>query len=397
VERRVYSQQHDAFREIVRAFFVDELLAEYPAWEAAGRPPRDFWTRAGDVGILGIGVPPEYGGLPDATFKHSAIVTEEAQRAGLVLGGVRVQTDICMPYFLEYASEEQRTRWLPGLASGELVSAIAMTEPGAGSDMKAMSTRAVRDGDHYVVNGAKTFITNGLSANLAIVAVKTDPPAEQPDDSRRARSGEAGRRAGARREGISLLVVPAHTPGYERGRKLEKIGLRTQDLAELSFTDMVVPCENLLGEENRGFEYLTSNLAQERLSIALNSQAAAVAALQRALEALRAASGGGGPEQATKFTLAACKAEVEAGQALADRALERHADGELTPSDAAIVKLFCTELQGRVTDRCLQLIGPAAYARTSPLGRAFADARVSRIYGGSSEIMKVIVAKAIGL
>jgi alkylation response protein AidB-like acyl-CoA dehydrogenase len=377
VECRVYSQQHEAFREIVRAFFVNELVPEYPAWEAAGRPPRDFWTRAGDVGILGIGVPPEYGGLPDSTFKHSAIVTEEAQRAGLVLGGVRVQTDICMPYFLEYGSDEQRARWMPGLASGELVSAIAMTEPGAGSDMKAMSARAVRDGDHYVVNGAKTFITNGLSANLAIVAVKTDPAAE--------------------RRGISLLVVPAQTPGYERGRKLEKIGLRTQDLAELSFTDMVVPCENLLGEENRGFEYLTSNLAQERLSIALNSQAAAVAALQRALEALRADPSGRGSEQATKFTLAACKAEVEAGQALADRAPERHTEGELTPSDAAIVKLFCTELQGRVTDRCLQLIGPAAYARTSPLGRAFADARVSRIYGGSSEIMKVIVAKAIGL
>jgi alkylation response protein AidB-like acyl-CoA dehydrogenase len=243
--------------------------------------------------------------------------------------------------------------------------------------MKAMSTRAVRDGDHYLVNGAKTFITNGLSANLAIVAVKTDPA--------------AGRR------GISLLVVPAQTPGYERGRKLQKLGLRTQDLAELSFTDMVIPCENLLGEENRGFEYLTSNLAQERLSIALNSQAAAVAALESALEALRGGAGGRGSEQATKFTLAACKAEVEAGQALADRALERHVDGELTPSDAAIVKLFCTELQGRVTDRCLQLIGPAAYARTSPVGRAFADARVSRIYGGSSEIMKVIVAKAIGL
>jgi alkylation response protein AidB-like acyl-CoA dehydrogenase len=377
VERRVYSQQHEAFREIVRAFFVDELRGEYPAWEAAGRPPRDFWTRAGEVGILGIGVPPEYGGLPDSTFKHSAIVTEEAQRAGLVLGGVRVQTDICMPYFLQYASEEQRARWLPGLASGELVSAIAMTEPGAGSDMKAMSTRAVRDGDHYVVNGAKTFITNGLSANLAIVAVKTDPAAQ--------------------RGGISLLVVPAQTPGYERGRKLEKLGLRTQDLAELSFTDMVIPCENLLGEENRGFEYLTSNLAQERLSIALNSQAAAVAALESALEALRGDAGGRGSEQATKFTLAACKAEVEAGQALADRALECHVEGELTPSDAAIVKLFCTELQGRVTDRCLQLIGPAAYARTSPVGRAFADARVSRIYGGSSEIMKVIVAKAIGL
>jgi alkylation response protein AidB-like acyl-CoA dehydrogenase len=257
------------------------------------------------------------------------------------------------------------------------VSALAMTEPCAGSDMKAMSTRAVRDGDHYVVNGAKTFITNGLSADLVILAVKTDPAAE--------------------RRGISLLVVDADTAGFERGRKLEKIGLRTQDLSELSFTDMVVPCENLLGEENRGFEYLTSNLAQERLSIALNSQAAAVAALDRALAEVTEHGDGPASAQVTKFALAACKADVEAGQALADRALERHVEGELAASDAAIVKLFCTELQGRVTDRCLQLMGPEGYARTSPLGRAFADARVSRIYGGSSEIMKVIVAKAIGL
>jgi alkylation response protein AidB-like acyl-CoA dehydrogenase len=379
MERRVYSQEHEQFRQVVRSFFVDEVVPQYPAWEAAGRPPSGFWPRAGEVGILGIGVPSEYGGLADSTFKHSAVVTEEAQRAGLALGGVRVQTDICMPYFLAYGTAEQRDRWLPGLASGELVTALAMTEPGAGSDMKAMSTRAVRDGDHYVVNGAKTFITNGLSANLAIVAVKTDPA--------------AGRR------GISLLVVDAETPGFERGRKLEKIGLRTQDLAELSFTDMAVPSANLLGEENRGFEYLTNNLAQERLSIALNSQAAARAAVERTVEELgqghdddRAA-----PEQVTKFTLAACQAEVAAGQALADLGLERHVEGELTAGDAAIVKLFCTELQGRVTDRCLQLLGPAGYARTSPVGRAFADARVSRIYGGSSEIMKVIAAKAIGI
>jgi alkylation response protein AidB-like acyl-CoA dehydrogenase len=377
MERRVYSQEHERFRQVVRAFFVDEVLPQYPAWEAAGRPPGDFWPRAGEVGILGIGVPSAYGGLPDSTFKHSAVVTEEAQRAGLSLGGIRVQTDICMPYFLEYGTDEQHDRWLPRLASGELVTALAMTEPGAGSDMKAMSTRAVRDGDHYVVTGAKTFITNGLSANLVIVAVKTDPA--------------AGRR------GISLVVVDSDTPGFERGRKLEKIGLRTQDLAELSFSDMIVPTANLLGEENRGFEYLTNNLAQERLSIGLNSQAASRAVLERTVEALQPDGDRVAAEQVAKFTLAACHAEVEAGQALADLALGRHVEGELTASDAAIVKLFCTELQGRVTDRCLQLLGPAGYARTSPVGRAFADARVSRIYGGSSEIMKVIAAKAIGI
>jgi alkylation response protein AidB-like acyl-CoA dehydrogenase len=361
----------------VRAFFEDEVLPEYPTWEDQGLPPRWFWSRAGELGILGIGVPAEYGGLKGATFKHSAIVTEEAQRAGMALGGLRLQVDICMPYFLEYASGEQRARWLPRLASGELVSALAMTEPGVGSDMKAMSTRAVRDGEHYIVNGAKTFISNGLGADLVILAVKTDPNAD--------------------RRGISLLVVDADTPGFQRGRKLEKIGLRTQDLAELSFTDMVVPSENLLGEENRGFAYLTSNLAQERLSIGLNAQAAAAAALGHTLREVGERGGDLASSQVTKFTLAGCKAEVEAGRALADRAIDSHVAGQLAASDAAIVKLFCTELQGRVTDRCLQLLGPRAYARTSPLGRMFADARVGRIYGGSSEIMKVIVAKAIGL
>jgi len=372
MERRIYDANHEAFRAKVRSFLAEEVLPGYPEWELAGRPPEWFWRRAGELGILGIGVPEQYGGLPRATFKHSAVVTEEAQRAGLTLGGLRVQTDICMPYFIEYATDEQRARWLPGLAAGKYVSAIAMTEPGAGSDMKAMSTRAVLDGDHYIVDGAKTFITNGLSANLMIVAVKTDP--------------QAGRK------GISLLVVDTATPGFERGRKLEKIGLRTQDLAELAFTDMAVPKANLLGQENRGFEYLTSNLAQERLSIALNSQAAAVATLDHAISAVQQNDAAG---QVAKFELAARKAEVEAGQALADRALDRHVEGELSAADAATVKLFCTELQGRVTDRCLRLLGPAAYARTSPVGRAFADARVSRIYGGSSEIMKVIISKEL--
>jgi len=377
VRRHVYSAEHEAFRASVRDFFTQEVVPDYPGWERAGKPSAEFWQRAGQRGILGIAVPPEYGGLHGSTFKHAAVVTEEAQRAGLAMGGQRVHTDICMPYFLEYATEEQRQRWLPGLASGRYVTAIAITEPGAGSDMKAMATRAVREGDHYVVNGAKTFITNGLSANLMIVCVKTDP--------------------GAGRRGISLIVVDTDTPGFERGRKLEKLGLRTQDLAELAFNEMVVPAENLLGEENRGFEYLTSNLAQERLSLAINAQAAAAATVARTLEHVRTRGNGLAASQTTKFTLAACQTEVDAGQALADQALEEHADGELTASDAAALKLYATELQGRVADRCLQLLGTDGYARSSPVGRSFTDARVSRIYGGSSEIMKVIVAKAMGL
>jgi acyl-CoA dehydrogenase len=378
MRRTVYTAEHEAFRVRVRSFFEDEVRPDYPAWETAGRPPRWFWTRCAELGILGIGVPEEHGGLAGSTFKHSAVVTEEAQRLGLTLGGLRVQTDICMPYFLEYATADQQARWLPRLTSGAAVSALAMSEPAAGSDMKAMATRARRDGDAYLVDGGKTFITNGLSADLVVLAVKTDP--------------------GAGRRGISLLVVEAGSAGFARGRKLEKLGLRTQDLSELFFTDMAVPVADRLGDEGRGFEYLTSNLAQERLSIAVNAQAAAVAALEQTVAAVQAAAEAGRPaDQATKFTLAACATEVGAGQAFADRALDAHDAGELDAADAAAVKLYCTELQGTVADRCLQVLGPAAYNRVDPVGRAFADARVSRIYGGSTEIMKVIVAKAMGL
>ncbi|WP_354698563.1 Acyl-CoA dehydrogenase [Paraconexibacter sp. AEG42_29] len=378
MRRTVYTPEHEAFRVSVRRFFETEVVPEYLSWEATGTPPRWFWKRCGELGILGIGVPDAYGGKPGATFKHSAIVTEEAQRLGLTLGGLRVQTDICMPYFLEYGTAEQHEAWLPRLTSGDAVCALAMSEPAAGSDMKAMATRARRDGDYYVVDGGKTFITNGLSADLVVLAVKTDP--------------EAGRR------GISLLVVEAASDGFERGRKLEKIGLRTQDLSELFFTDMVVPASSRLGDEGRGFEYMTNNLAQERLSIALNAQAAAVAALDQTVAAVqRRTQDEGAPDQATKFALAGCHADVAAGQALADRALDAHEQRDLDPADAAAVKLFCTELQGTVADRCLQVLGAAAYNRVDPVGRAFADARVSRIYGGSTEIMKVIVAKAMGL
>ncbi|MEA2170777.1 MAG: acyl-CoA dehydrogenase [Solirubrobacteraceae bacterium] len=372
MRRTVFTEEHEAFREKVRAFVEAEIEPNYASWERDHKPSREFWRGAGELGMLGIGVPEEYGGLPGSGFKHSAVITEEVTRAGLSVGGVRVQTDICMPYLLHYATDEQKARWLPKLTSGEWVIALAMSEPGAGSDMKAMSTSAVRDGDTYIVNGGKTFISNGTLCDLVILAVKTDP--------------SAGRR------GISLLVVEADSPGFERGRSLEKIGQHAQDLAELFFTDMAVPVSNLLGEENQGFQYLSSNLASERLSIAINCQAHATGVLHRTVAFV-----GEGAEQHAKFELAGCATEIAAGQALIDQALEANERGELTVADAASVKLYCTELQGRVVDRCLQLHGPAGYAKTSPIGRAFADARVSRIYGGSSEIMKVIVAKDIGL
>jgi alkylation response protein AidB-like acyl-CoA dehydrogenase len=380
MRRTIFGPDHQDFRKVVRAFYRDELLPDYPRWEELGAPPQTFWRRAGELGLLGIQVPEEYGGGGVGSFVFNVVLTEEAQAAGMALGGLRLHTDICMPYFLRFANEDQRRRWLPRLAGGDAVAALAMSEPGAGSDVKALATRAVRDGDDYVVNGAKTFISNGSIADLVITAVKTD--------------------LSAGRAGISLLVIEAGMPGFERGRKLRKIGLHTQDLAELSFTDVRVPAANLLGEEGEGFAYLTSNLAQERLSIAVNSQAAAAEAVRGTIEYVKNRSAFGttvAAFQNTKFELAACRAEVDAGQALLDAALAAHDRGELTGGDAAVVKLYCTELQGRVVDRCLQLHGGYGYITEYPIARAYADARVSRIYAGSSEVMKVIIAKEMGL
>jgi alkylation response protein AidB-like acyl-CoA dehydrogenase len=380
VRRTVFNEEHEAFRKVVRSFYENEAVPNYAEWEAAGYPPREFWVKAGELGLLGVQVPEEYGGGGQQTFLYNVILTEEAQHAGLALGGLRVHTDICMPYFLELTTGEQKARWLPPLVSGGAVSALAMSEPGAGSDVKAISTRAVRDGEHYVVDGAKTFISNGLTADLVILAVKTDPAAG--------------------RDGISLLVVDSSTPGFERGRALKKIGLAAQDLAELSFTNMRVPVANLLGQEGEGFRHLTRNLAQERLSIAVNSQAAASVVLATSVEYVKARHAFGttvASFQNTKFELAACATEVEAGQALLDKALTAHDAGELTGADAAKVKLYCTEMQGRVIDRCLQLHGGYGYILEYPVARAYADARVSRIYAGSSEIMKTIISKELGL
>jgi acyl-CoA dehydrogenase len=373
--RSVFTQEQEQFRHAVRRFLNDQVVPQYSTWLADGKPSRQFWRAAADVGILGIGVPEEFGGLAGSDFRHSVVVTEEIQALGLAIGGLRVQTDICLPYLLHHGSPEQRATWLPPMVSGDVVAALGLSEPGAGSDLKAMSTRARRCGDHYVVNGAKTFISNGAAAELVMLAVKTDP--------------DAGRR------GISLLLVDTSTPGFERGRKLDKLGLRAQDLAEISFTDMKIPVGNLLGVENDGFTYLTSNLAQERLSIAVNSQAAAAAALSWAVEEQQRGAGAG---QEVKFTLAQCAAEVAAGQSLIDQALSRHVEGRLSGSDAAIAKLYCTELQGRVVDRCLDLAHPSTVLRSdSRFGNAYLDGRVSRVYGGSSEIMKVIIGQSLGL
>ena len=380
MQRTIYESEHEEWRRTVRSFFLDEVSPRYPSWIEEGSPEPWFWKRAGEIGILGLQVPEAYGGGGSESFKFNAVVGEEAQAAGLALGGLRLHMDICMPYVLAYANDEQRSRWLPRLASGDSVLAIAISEPATGSDMRAVATTAVRDGNQYVVNGAKTFISNGSIADVVIVAVKTDT--ESP------------------RNGLSLLVIEEGTPGFSHGRRLDKMGLKAQDVAELYFADVRVPLTNRLGDEGDGWAYLTANLAQERLSIAINSQAAAVAALAMTLDYVRERRAFGtsiGSFQNSKFELATCATEIAAGQALVDHAIEALDARALTPTDAATVKLYCTEMQGRVVDRCLQLHGGYGYMSEYPISRAYTDARVSRIYGGSSEIMRVIIAKDLGL
>lgn len=378
VERPIFTADQRRFRLAVREFLTREVLPDYPDWVNEGKPSRRFWEGAAALGILGIGIPEQYGGLPGSDYRHSAVVTEEIQALGMAIGGLRVQTDICVPYLLHHGSSAQQQAWLPKLASGKAIAALGLSEPGAGSDLKAMATRAQLRGDHYIVNGAKTFISNGAAADLVILAVKTDP--------------QAGRK------GISMLLVDTSTAGFERGRKLDKLGLKAQDLAEMSFTDMAVPAENLLGTENEGFAYLTSNLAQERLSIAINSQAAACAAVTWTAEMLRERRSRGALGQEAKFALAQSSSEVAAGQALIDQSLMAHIADRLTSRDAAVAKLYCTEMQGRVVDRCLGLWDPGTvWDSDSLMGNAFLDGRVSRIYGGSSEIMKVIIGQDLGL
>jgi long-chain-acyl-CoA dehydrogenase len=293
--------------------------------------------------------------------------------------GITLHNDICLPYFLRYGTDEQRARWLPGIASGELVTAIAMTEPGVGSDLASMSTTAVRDGDHYVVNGAKTFITNGINADLVITAVKTDPS--------------------QRHQGMSLLVLERGMTGFERGRNLDKIGMHAQDTAELSFTDVAVPVTNLLGTEGNGFLQLVSNLPQERLSIACTGIAAATQALAWTADYCRSRNAFGQPVgsfQNSRFVLAEMQTEIEIGQTFIDRCVLARNDGELTAEEAAMAKWWCTELQKRVVDRCVQLHGGYGYMREYPIARAYADARVTTIYGGTTEIMKEIIGRSMG-
>ncbi|MBF6134614.1 acyl-CoA dehydrogenase family protein [Nocardia otitidiscaviarum] len=385
MRRTVFTADHDAFRETVRAFIEAEVVPVYEKWYAEGIVPREFYHRLAELGVFGIEVPEEYGGAGIESFKFQAILMEETARAGVSFGGSGVHVGLCLPYLKSLATAEQKQRWLPGFVTGELMFAIAMTEPGTGSDLAGMRTTAKlsEDGTHYVLNGAKTFITGGVHADRVIVCARTAPPTEQD-----------------RRRGISLFVVDTTSPGYTVGRKLDKLGLKVSDTAELTFTDVRVPVADLLGAEHQGFSYLGRNLPQERLSIAVGAYAQATAAVRFAKEYTRQRSVFGQPVasfQNTKFELAACRAEVDAAEAVVDRALDALDAGELTPADAASAKLFCTEVAARVIDRCLQLHGGYGFINEYPIARLYADNRVNRIYGGTSEVMKMIIAKDMGL
>jgi alkylation response protein AidB-like acyl-CoA dehydrogenase len=382
MERNLFDIEHDEFRASFRSFVAKELSPDYLQWEQAGIGPREVFTSAGRAGFLGMAIPQEYGGGGVRDFRFNAAIAEELAAAGIGGAGlgITLHNDITTPYFIEYCTAEQAARWLPGIASGELITAVAMTEPGTGSDLAGISTTAVRDGDTYIVNGSKTFITNGINADLVIVAVRTDPE--------------------SRHSGLSLVVVERGMEGFDRGRNLEKIGMHSQDTAELFFNDVRVPVQNRLGDEGRGFQYLSANLAQERLSIAVTGVASSRAALDWTLAYVKERTAFGksiGTFQNTKFVLAELKTEIEVAQAFIDRAILALNDGTLTAAEAAQAKWWCTEMQKRTTDRCLQLFGGYGYMTEYPIARAYADARITTIYGGTTEIMKGIVARSLGL
>ncbi|MDB5447958.1 MAG: long-chain acyl-CoA dehydrogenase [Phenylobacterium sp.] len=374
--RTIYDEELNLFRDQVRKFFDRELLPNMDRWEEEGIVSRAFWKACGDAGILCPQVPAAYGGL-ELDYRYNAVVDEEMSYAGSS-AGISLQSDITVDYIINYGSEAQKQKWLPGMVSGEVITAIAMTEPGAGSDLQGVRTSARKDGDDWVINGSKTYITNGQLADLVIVVCRTDP------------------KAGSK--GLSLILVEGDRPGFKRGRNLDKIGMHSADTSELFFEDVRVPLANTLGEEGRGFAQLMNQLPQERLNIALQGQAAAQRAFDEAVKFTKDRKAFNQTVfefQNTRFTLAALKAKIQAGWAHIDWCLARHLEKKLTTAEASAAKLFHTELQWEVVDAALQLHGGAGYMNEYPIARLWRDARVQRIYGGTSEIMKEVVARSI--
>ena len=382
LKRTLFDGDHDLFRDSVRSFVEKEIVPNAEEWERDGVVDKAMFRKAGANGFLGMEIPEEYGGGGVDDFRFNVVIDEEIQRSGVMGSGmcITLHNDICLPYFMKLTNDEQKQRWLPGMASGELMAAVAMTEPGTGSDLAGIRTTAIADGDSYVVNGSKTFITNGINADLVIVAAKTDP-------------SQAHR-------GMSLLVLEEGMDGFSRGRNLDKIGLHAQDTAELFFEDVRVPAANLMGgEEGQGFFHLVENLPRERLSLAVGSVAHAWAAFGWTLDYCKDRTAFGQPIgsfQHSRFTLAEMKTELDIAQVFIDRQTEAYIDGELTADDAAEAKWWCSDLEGRIMDRCLQLHGGYGYMEEYPIAQAWRDARVQRIYGGTNEIMKEIVGRSLG-
>jgi len=380
VERDIFEEEHLAFRDLVTSFIAKEIAPHHDQWERDGMVSRDVWLAAGRAGLLGIEIDEKYGGGGNDDYRYYMILGEELSRAGAYGPGFAVHNDIIGPYFQRLGTPEQLERWLPGYCAGEIITAIAMTEPGAGSDLQGMRTTAVRDGDGYILNGQKTFISNGQLADLVIVAARTDP--------------DAGYR------GISLLVVERGMAGFERGRNLDKIGMHAQDTSELFFTDVRVPAANLLGEEGGGFIALMQNLPRERVAIGTSALAGAEQAFAETLAYCKERQAFGRPIgkfQHNRFVLAEMATELAVARAFTDRCVTEHVASRLSTEEASMLKWWNTELCNRVLDRCVQLYGGYGYMREYPVSRAFVDGRVQTIFGGTTEIMKEIIGRGLGV
>lgn len=381
MKRTIFEDEHNMFRDAFRRFVEQEVAPHHEEWEKDGIVPRELWQKAGDYGFLGMDVPEEYGGGGVEDFRYNTIVSEELIRVGASGPGFSLHNDIVIPYILEYGTEEQKQRWLPKMVAGEVITAIAMTEPGTGSDLAGVRTTAIRDqsNGHYNVSGSKTFITNGINSDFVLTVAKTNPE--------------------ERHSGVSLVAIEREMEGFTRGRNLEKIGLKAQDTAELFFDNVCVPVENLLGEEGRGFYYLMEQLPQERLSIAVGAVAGARAALDWTVDYAKEREAFGRPIgkfQNSRFKLAEMETEITIAQVFVDHCILLLNENKLTTEQASMAKWWTTELQNKVADQCLQLHGGYGYMMEYPISRAWMDARVQSIYGGTNEIMKEIIGRSMG-
>ncbi|WP_133915458.1 acyl-CoA dehydrogenase family protein [Streptomyces sp. NBC_00582] len=380
MRRTIFAEEHDLFRETARSYYLRECVPYSAEWEREGQVGRAAWAAAGKAGLIGWEFPEEYGGQGVRDFRYNAIMAEEMAATGAVGIGLGLQNDVVPPYLMNLTTPEQKARWLPGVIAGETICALALSEPAAGSDLKGIRTTARRDGDEWVIDGSKTFITNGVLADLVIVACKTDPAAGH--------------------KGISLIVVERGAEGFERGRKLDKVGMKAQDTAELFFREVRVPAENLIGQEGRGFYHMMGNLPTERLAIAVAALASAQRAFDVTLEYARTRTAFGQPIgefQANRFALADIKAKLAAARVYVDGCIMALVGGELTAEEAAAAKYWTTETGWAVIDRCMQLFGGYGYVNEYEIARIWRDSRVQRVFGGTSEIMQEIVGRSLGL